>query len=205
MIQQVNVALKILGLSFRDVWQEMWTILIVHLLFLFGNILIIPGPPVTLALFFYGNKIAHGETANERDFLEAIRKYWKPAWRWGLINLSVIGLLTGDYYLIGKMTDNSNMTYFIQGMYITFLAGWLLVQLFTLPFLFEQKHPSVFQALRNAAVFIGRNLILVVVLTLLLGLSLTIGTLAFMLTFVFGGAFVAFASNRAVLEHLADQ
>ena len=201
----MNAALRILGYSFRDVWQELWTILIVHLLFLVGNILIIPGPPVTLALFFYGNRIAHGERANERDFLEAIRHYWKPAWRWGLINFLVIGLLTGDYYLIGNMAASSSFAAFIQGMYITLLAGWLLLQLFTLPFLFEQNQPSVMQALRNAAIFIGRNLILVFVLALLLALSLTAGTLAFMLTFVFGGALIAFASNHAVLEHLAER
>jgi len=203
-IRQVKSALKILGLSFRDVWQELWTILIVHLLFLLGNILIIPGPPVTFALFFYGNRIAHGERANERDFLEAIRDYWKPAWRWGLINFLAIGLLTGDYYLIGNMAASSNFASFIQGLYITLLAGWLLLQLFALPFLFEQNQPSVVQALRNAAVFIGRNLILVFVLAVLLAISLTAGTLAFMLTFVFGGALIAFAGNHAVLEHLAD-
>lgn len=200
----MNSALKILGLSFRDVWQELWTIFIVHLIFLLGNILILPGPPVTLALFFYGNKIAHGETANERDFLEAIRNYWKPAWRWGLINLLTIGVLTGDYYFIGTMAANLNQAYLIQGFYITLMAGWILLQLFALPFLFEQQQPSVFQALRNAAVFIRRNLILVLALVLLLIVSLTAGTLAFMLTFVFGGALIAFASNHAVLEHLAD-
>jgi uncharacterized membrane protein YesL len=204
-MQQMYAALRILGYSFRDVWQELWTILIVHLLFLAGNILIIPGPPVTLALFFYGNRIAHGERANERDFLEAIRRYWKPAWRWGLINFLAIGLLTGDYYLIGNMAASSSFASFIQGMYLTLLAGWLLLQLFTLPFLFEQDQPSVVQALRNAALFIGRNLILVFVLALLLALSLTAGTLAFMLTFVFGGALIAFASNYAVLEHLAER
>ena len=201
----MNAALKILGLSFRDVWQELWTILIVHILFLLGMILIIPAPPAMLALFSYGNRIAHGETANERDFLEAIRKYWKPAWRWGLINLLMIGVLTGDYYLIGNMAGNSNQAYLIQGFYITLLAGWFLLQLFALPFLFEQKQPSILQALRNAAVFIRKNLIFALALTLLLILSLTAGTLAFMLTFVFGGALIAFASNHAVLEHLADR
>ena len=199
------MALKVLRLSFRDTWQEFWTILIVHLLFLLGNILIIPGPPATLALFFYGNRIAHGEIANERDFLHAMRTYWRPAWRWGLINLVVAGLLLGDYYLTGKLAGNSNIAYFIQGLYIVLLAGWLLLQLFALPFLFEQEQPSVLQALRNASVFIRRNLLFVLVLALLLGLSLVAGTLAFMLTFAFGGAFLAFAGNRAVLKDLPDR
>ena len=200
----MSAALRILGISFREVWQELWTILIIQVLFLLGTVLIVTAPPVTLALFFYGNQIAHGERTTERDFLQAIRRYWKPAWRWGLINLLTIGVLTGDYYLIGNMVANSNQAYLIQGFYLTVLASWLLLQLFTLPFLFEQEQPSVLQALRNAAVFIGRNLILVLILTLLLVVSLTAGMLVFMLTLAFGGALIAFASNHAVLEHLAD-
>jgi hypothetical protein len=78
-VQQIRAALRTFGLAFRDVWQQLWTILIVHLIFLFGNLLIILGPPVTVALFFYGNRIAHGEMADERDFLHAIRNYWGPA------------------------------------------------------------------------------------------------------------------------------
>src|SRR5690242_10176583 len=145
----MRAALRTIGLAFRDVWQELWTILIVHLIFLFGNLLIVTGPPVTVALFFYGNRIAHGESANERDFLNAIRKYWKPTWRWGFMNLLVIALLTGDYYLTGKLTHDSNTARWIQGLYITLLSIWILLQMFSLPFLFEQEQPSVIQALRN--------------------------------------------------------
>lgn len=197
------MAFKILGLAFRDTWQEFWTILIVQLLFLLAMILIIPGPPAVMALFYYGNKVVHEEPVNERDFLNAIRQYWGPAWRWGLMNLFITGLLTGDYYLTGKLTNNANLAPIFQGLYITLLAGWLVLQLFTLPFLLEQKQPLVFQALRNATVFVRKKMISVLVLVLLLGLSLAVGMLAFMLTFAFGGAFVAFASNRAVLEDLA--
>ena len=179
--------------------------MIVHLIFLFGNILIILGPPVTVALFFYCNRIAHDEVANERDFLQAIRSYWKPAWRWGLVNLSIIALLAGDYYLTGKLVRDADVANFFQGLYITLLVGWLLVQIFALPFLFEQEQPLVSQALRNSVVFIRRNLIFVLVLTLLLVISLTLGILAFMFTFVVGGALIAFAGNHAVLEHLANR
>ncbi len=200
----MSTALKTIGLAFRDVWQELWTILIVHLIFLFGNLLIVTGPPVTVALFFYGNRIAHGESANERDFLNAIRYYWKPAWRWGFMNLLVIALLIGDYFLTGKLANDSNAVHWIQGLYVTLLSVWILLQIFSLPFLFEQEQPSVIQALRNSMLFIRRNLILVLTLALLLVLSLMLGTLAFMLTFVFGGAFVAFASNHAILEDLPN-
>jgi hypothetical protein len=196
------MAFRILGLSFRDTWQEFGSILIINLFFLLGNILILGGPPATLALFFYGNRIAHGEIANERDFLGAVRTYWGTAWRWGLMNLLVIGLLVADYYLTGRIVASPNFVQFLQGLYVALLLLWLLLQLFALPFLFEQTEPRVLQALRNAALFVGRNLLFVLVLAFLLVLSLAAGALAFMLTFVFGGALVAFAANRAVLEHL---
>jgi uncharacterized membrane protein YesL len=199
------MALKILGLAFRDTWQELWTILIVNLLFLLGVVLMIPGPPVTLALFYYGNRIAHGDDVNERDFLRAVREYWGPAWRWGWINLLVVGLLTGDYYLIARLTEDPAAASIFQGLYMALLAGWLLLQLFTLPFLFEQSEPRVLQALRNGIVFMGKNLIFVLVLAVFLMLSLIAGTLAFMLTFAFGGAFLAFAGNRAVLARLSER
>ncbi len=199
------MALKTLGLAVRDTWQELWTILIVNLLFIFANLLVITGPPATLALLFYANRIAHGESANERDFLQAIRTYWAPGWRWGLVNLLIIGLLTGDYYLTARLTDNTDLASLIQGLYVTLLSAWLLLQLFTLPFLFEQTQPLVLQALRNAAVFIGRNLVFVLVLAFLLVLSLVAGTLAFMLTLAFGAAFLAFAGNRAVVEHIGER
>ena len=115
----------------------------------------------------------------------------------------MIGLLTGDYYLVGGLVENTAVAAFIQGLYLALLAGWVLLQLITLPFLFEQEQPLVVQALRNALLFIRRNAIFTLVLALLLGLSLAAGVLVFLLTFAFGGAFVAFASNYAVLQDLA--
>ncbi len=196
------MAFHILGRAFRDVWQELWTILIIQLLFLLGQLLIIFGPPVTVALFYYGNRIAHDELATERDFLSAVRQYWKPAWRWGGLNLLAIGLLAGDYYLTGRWLSVPTVSAFLQGLYAALLVLWLLLQLFALPFLFEQEQPSVRQALRNSSVFIRKHWLLVIVLALLLGISLAVGTLAFMLTFVFGAAQTAFTGNHAILEAL---
>jgi hypothetical protein len=203
-IHQVQMAFNILGRAFRDVWQELWTILIVQLLFLLGQLLIVLGPPVTVAMFYYGNRIAHAELATERDFLRAVRQYWKPAWRWGGLNLLVIGVLAGDYFLTGRWSANPELTSFLQGLYAILLTFWLVLQMFALPFLFEQEQPSILQALRNATIFVRQNFIVVFTLSLLLVISLALGMLVFMLTFVFGTALVAFTGNHAVLESLEN-
>jgi hypothetical protein len=202
--QQIKMAFKVLGAAFRDTWQELWTILVIQLLFWLALILVIPGPPAVLALFYYAHRVAHSEMVNERDFLHAIRQYWGPGWRWTFLNLLIIGVLTGDYYLVEPLLGTTTMASFVQGFYLTLLASWLLLQFFALPFLFEQREPRVWQALRNGAVFLKRNLIFAVVLALLLTLSLIAGTLLFMLAFAFGGAFLAFAGTHAVLIDLAQ-
>ena len=198
----MQIALKTLALSFRDLWQELWTALVVHLLFLLGCLLVIPGPPAALALFYFGNRIAHEEVTGLPDFLHAIRRYWAPAWRWGLLNLLVLALLAGDYYFTGMLAGPTRIVRLLQGLYLTLLAVWLVLQIFLPPFLFEQQQPSVLQALRNAFVFVGRNLGPALLLVLLLTLVLAAGIFAFMLTFVFGGALIVFASNRLVLQQL---
>jgi hypothetical protein len=62
----------------------------------------------------------------------------------------------------------------------------------------------VLQALRNAVLFIGKNMGFAFILALLLVLSLMLGMLTFMVTFAFGAAFAAFVSNRAVLKDLVE-
>ena len=118
------------------------------------------------------------------------------------MNFLVIGLLAGDYVLTDRSAIHPDLVSFLQGLYGILLVFWLLLQIFALPFLFEQEQSSVFQALRNAIVFVRRNPILVLVLSLLLLASLLLGILAFMLTFVFGAALIAFTGNHAVLQSL---
>jgi hypothetical protein len=187
--------------AFLDVWGDVWTVLACNLLWTVANLLIVPGPPATLALVYYANRLAHDEVADLGDFWRAFLRYWGPAWRWGSANLAVIALLLGDLILTGRSAEDFWSQY-LQGLYLALLAGWLVLQFFALPFLFEQETMSVRMALQNGAVMIGRNPGFAVALTGLLALLLLVGTLAFMLSFAFGAVLIACAGNRAVLDRL---
>jgi uncharacterized membrane protein YesL len=197
----MKAALSIVGGAFKDIWGDLWTMLVCNLLWLLANLLVIPGPPATLALVYYSNRLAHGEVADFSDFWEAFRGYWGPAWRWGAINLGVIAFLLGDL-LLTSLSNQGVWRQYLQGLYIALLAAWLGVQFFALPFLFEQKTMSVRQALRNGVALIGNNLPFAFILAALLILILIVGTFAFMLTFAFGAVILACAANRAVLNRL---
>jgi uncharacterized membrane protein YesL len=188
--------------SLGDLWNDLWTTAVVNLAWLICQALVIPGPPATLALFYYGNRLAHGEIADIGDFWQALRRYWKPAWRWGLVNLALLFLLIGDVRLTGGM-GQSPAARFGQSFYLAALGGWCLLQLYTLPFLIEQDDTSLRLALRNAALMIGRNPAFSFGLMLLLGLTLAAGTLFFLFSAAGGAVFLAIAGNRAVINRLA--
>ncbi len=44
-----------------------------------------------------------------------------------------------------------------QGLYLAWLAGWIFLQIFALPFLFEQRQPSLRLVWRNGAALVGCN------------------------------------------------
>ena len=203
-MRALKETLSILSGALQDAWADIWTVVVCNLAWTVSNILIIPGPPATLALFTYCNRLAHGEIADFSDYWRAFRHQWGPAWRWGAANLVVIGLLIGDFILTGQLSQSS-FARFTQGFYLAALGAWLIVQLYALAFLNEQTTPSVRQALRNGAVLLGRNIGFSVILSILLVFLLVIGAALFMLTLACGGVVVASAGNRAVINRLEAQ
>jgi hypothetical protein len=197
-------AIKIILLSLRDTWLDLWTVLVCNLVWLISLLLIIPGPPVTLALFFYANQTVHEETINVSDFFKAIPRYWGVGWRWGILNLIVVGFLVGDTILTSYQSQ-TQASIFFSGIYFTLIIFWILLQTLALPFLLEQEKPSVVLALRNGFVMIGKNPFFSLSYLFLLIITLLLGTITFMLSVALGGAFVAFAGNRAVIAQLETQ
>lgn len=194
-------AFRVFLQALKDTYEDIWLVLVCNLIWLLSQLLILPGPPATVALFYYANRLANGEAVDLSDFWRAMRRYWWVAWRWGILNYLLIAILVADWIFIGRFTVGAS-SQFVQGLYLAGLVIWLLLQIYTLPFLFEQNTPGVRQALRNGAVLLGKNIGFSVVLGLLLGLLLVAGVPLFMLSFAFGGMILASAGNHAVLNRL---
>ncbi len=175
--------------------------LVVNSLWIIANLLIIPGPPATLALQAYANRIVHDEVTDLRDFWQSFKHSWGVGWRWGAVNLAVVGLLAFNYYLVTNALD-VNLGSFLQGLYIAVGLAWFMLQFFALPFLFEQEQMKVSQALRNSALMMGRNLGFSFLFGLSLLIFMALATLAFALGIMFGAVFLALAGNFAVNDQL---
>lgn len=193
---------NVLRAALRDTWNDLLTTALVNLLWMLGTVLVIPGPPATMALFYVANRIAHGEPADPGDFLRALRRYFGVGWCWGLLHGLVVLLLLGDVLLTGQLSQSATAR-FAQGLYLALLGAWLLLQLYALPFLFEQETLHLKLALRNGAVMLGRNIGFSVALGLALLGMLLAGAAFFLVSLAAGGVFLALAGNHAVLNRLA--
>lgn len=197
----LKTVLRIFRDSIIDIWKDLWTSLVCNAIWLVANLIIIPGPPATIALYDYANRKAHGEEPDHKDFWKSFKQSWGVGWRWGALNILFLLILVSDIYLSSKIT-NSTLKSYMVGLYIAMGLGWFLLQFFTLPFLFEQDKMKIRTALRNAIVMIGRNIFFVLLILLFLFFILIIATLVSLLSVMFGPIFIALLGNRAVLNRL---
>lgn len=199
----IGDAWRVIRAALGDLWGDLLTTTVCNLLWVVLSLLVVTGPPATVALFHVANRIAHGEATDPGDFLRALLRYPSVGWRWGLVNGVMLFLLVGDVILTGRLSQSATAR-LAQGFFVAALAIWLLLQLYVLPLLFEQETLSLRLALRNGAVMLGTNVPFSVVLGALLLFVLLAGTLFFLVTFAAGGIFVALAGNHAVRNRLSD-
>lgn len=194
-------AWQVIRAALRQTWADIFTTLVVNFLWFFFNLLIITGPPATLALFYVANRIAHDEPTDPGDFIAALRRYFGVGWRWGALNLFILFFLVGDYILTGRLLQGDTAR-IVQGFYLLLLVIWSFLQLYLLPLMLEQERPELIQALRNAAVMFGRNLSFSLTLAGLVAAVLFTGVAFFLVTAAAGSIFLALVGNHAVLSRL---
>ncbi len=196
-------AWQVVRAALHDAWGDLLTTALVNVMWLGLTLPLVTAPPATLALFAVGNRLAHGEPTDPRDFLPALGRYFGVGWRWGALQLVVLALLAGDLVLSGRLAGDSVAGRLVQGFYLAALAIWLLLQLYVLAFLCEQQEPSLRTALRNGALMLGNNLVFSATLGLLVLLALISGTVFFFVSIAAGGVFLALVGSHAVLNRLA--
>lgn len=195
-------ALRVVRAAIVDLWDSVFLVVFCSLVWLFLVLLIIPGPPATLALFDMADRIARREHLLEfRDYLRAVWQRFGVGWRWGAVNLLVVAVVLIDIRVVPQMVSPTVAVY-LQLFFTMALTLWIVVNWYALAFLFQQKEASLRQALRNGVVLLLQNplftLVLVVITAVLIGLSLVL----VIVNLLFGPMLVALISTHAVLNRL---
>ncbi len=198
--------LHILWEALRDLWENLFILVVLNLLTLLLALPVVTFPPALAGLWYVSNQIANGETAEWGDYFHGFRRYFLKAWGLALINVlaSTIVLVNIWFYRPGvvPLDISDNLAAWIRSIFVVLGFGWWCYQCYPMAMLLEQEDQRIRVALRNSAILLiaypGATLVLGVLALLLLGLSLYFPPLLALVTL----AFLAVACNKMVVHLL---
>ena len=176
---------EIIKKSTTDLWDEMLYMLLFNVIWLIGTVLIIPWPFVTFGLFHIAAEVSEANGIRLSKFINYGRQMAKPAYIWGVLNLIGIALLWFNVTFYSGYT--TQWAAILQLFFLSILAFWLLTMHLAVGMYPRLIEPSFGLALRNAAILVGRNQLVVLVIMLFIGLILFVSVLfpalLFLMTF----------------------
>lgn len=194
--------LAILSAATRRAWDEYMSVLVISAAWLLAQVLIIPGPPATAALFAMARATHDGMYWNAVDAWVAFRAQFWPAWRWGLPNLLVIII---GLYNISVFWNVPGIWAGLRWLWLAALLVWLGLNLFYWPFYLAAADRSWRNTYANCARF---WLLHPLTAAVLLAVALVVGVAAVstLLPVVLGAVFwLALVAETAVRRSLELQ
>lgn len=192
----------VVGKTLTDYRDEMFGLMLCNLCWLVAQVLIIPGPPATAALFYVTNRVAHGHFARLSEFWQAFKRFFLVSCKWGALNLLVILVFGNAFLFYGSGKLLGSFGFVLALMNLVLLAMWFFTQLFAFPFWLEQSDKRIGQALRNALVLQANNVGLVMIVLVLVVVMLALTVIFPVLLGMITAAFLTLLGNEVVVARV---
>ncbi|HEX7000457.1 MAG TPA: hypothetical protein VF164_02070 [Trueperaceae bacterium] len=181
-------------------WRNWLRLTVLNLVWMVSWLLVLTGPPVTLAVYAYLERLAANDEMTTGEFLAEVRRNLLTGWLWALPVLALVASLLVSLPFYAQFAELWARA--AELAVVVLVLGWLFVQFFALPYLFVQGSRSLGQAYRNAALtaFASPLYSLVVAVALLVLLVLSVRFMG--VTFLFSPVLIALAGTLAVKERL---
>lgn len=196
--------LSVFSFALRRSWDEWISVVVLSAVWLAAQVLIIPGPPATAALFAMARRTYDGVYWSAGDVWSAFKELFGPAWKWALPNIVIIGL---SLYNISTFWNVPGGVWLVlRAVWLTALLVWLALNLFYWPFRLAAEDQSMrntyancvrFWLLHPAAAFV------LFLVCLILGVISLPFALPIVLGVIFWIALVAETAVRRSLEEVA--
>jgi len=193
--------LKLVGRGIRDFFEQFMMLSLLSLLWWLSVILVIPGPPATVALASVTDPRRKGAAPELADAIEVFRTSWSRAWGIGILTVPSLAMLFW------------NLTFFTGSNHVLapMIPLWLimLVLLFVLTFYAFSVAGTMESGVKNA--FRGAMFVLVsrpfmgIFLSLFLGVLIVAMTVTVIPLILFGPALVFSIVNRFTLTILGEE
>jgi hypothetical protein len=195
-----RAALGAVGRALGDVWDHLFDVALISVAWLLLVLLIVPGPPATLALFDAATRVHARETVTLDGYLRLVWRWFGSGWRWGATMLAVALLFAVDLRAAPEAFGAAALPFTLALALLG--ALWLLLQFYALALLQRQETPSLRLAWRNAAVMLLANPLFSLVLAAAVAALLAASLAVLVVNLLAGPMFAAFAAARAVDDRL---
>lgn len=143
-------AFAILAFATRRWWDEYISVILLSALWLLAQVLVIPGPPATAALYAMTREMYDGRYWGATDVWAAFKAHFWPAWKWGALNWLVIGV---GLYNVSTFWYVSGVWRGLRVVWLAALAVWLALNTFYWPFWLAAADKSLRNTYANVARF----------------------------------------------------
>jgi hypothetical protein len=178
--------------SFVDFYHEINGIMPVNFWWFLLCIPIVTIPPATAGMFYAAYQNKKGNVVNKATFFEGFKKYAGFAYLRTIINLILAYVFMVGFSVYTQMDWRYSKVF--AGLLGLFALVWILMQVYSLPVVFEMKTKNYFYALQNSFLLFflkpGRTLMTVIVNLIIFALSV----LTVIPLFVFTGAGISMMS-----------
>ena len=129
--------------------------LIVWLSNLFWLVLLIPVITIPLAfagLYSCAHGIVHGESLEWKTFFRGVKKHFGASLRWTGANLLVLAVFAFYVWFFSVENSTGRLSNLLVNVFLLIVLFWIILNMYTFPFMLIQEKPSYVNALRNSVV-----------------------------------------------------
>ncbi len=171
-------AFRVVVKTFKDIWGEMFNLVLMNVFTLLCLVVVIPGPPALMGLYAVCNRIANDYAVSWEHYFAAFRQHFRKGWLYAIAASVVTALIVLNFWWYGATFGDEVWVQWVRGAWLAAAFFWLVVNFYVFAFYMEQQDRRWRVALRNSALVAGANplftLTLLVIVGILMLLSLAI-------------------------------
>ncbi|MCS7054616.1 MAG: DUF624 domain-containing protein [Thermoflexales bacterium] len=150
-------AFRVVVKTFKDIWGEMFNLVLMNVFTMLCIAVVIPGPPAVMALYAVCNRIANDYAISWEHYFAAFREHFRKGWLYAIAALVITALIFFNFWWYGATFGDAVWVQWVQGAWLAAAFFWLVINFYVHAFYMEQQDRRWRIALRNSALVAGAN------------------------------------------------
>lgn len=134
--------------SLSEWWRDWLNMALLNVVWMLCWLTVLLGPPATMVAYRIASDFGRGGTLYPRELPGMLRRYFLQGWLWFLLQLVVATGVLVNLQFYARLGEPIGPL--LRGATLAVTALWLLLQIYTLPYLMEQGRGGLGLALRNS-------------------------------------------------------